>query len=116
MNYFEHELLLGYIFRYESRGLLTNPQLYEYAYSQGILHLALPYAFHISGISTILLTLFLKLNAVRTSDTVLLLFLIGVFMISSWFFIRRVERKYNSRDELKETVLSASPVFKKKGC
>lgn len=110
---FERELFLGYIFSYKYLEALHNDKGYGYGYSQGILYLAFPYAVHISGLSTLILSLVLELNKIKLSETILFYLLIGVFLLSFWFFDQKFKRKYN-REELHEEVLSTSPAVKKK--
>ena len=77
------------------------------------MYLAFPYAVHISSVFTLILSLVLELNKLKLSETILFFFLIGVFLLSSWFFDQKFKRKYN-REEIHDEVLSTSPAVKKK--
>lgn len=110
---FEQKKLLGFIFSYEYLGDLEGAKKYKYAYSQGTLYLAFPYAVHTSSVFTLILNLVLDLNKIKLSETILFFFLTGVFLFSSWVFNQKFKRKYN-REELHEEVLSTSPAVKKK--
>lgn len=109
MENFNTKLLLGYIFSKEYLGDFFSDKRYEYAYSQAILYLTLPYRFHISGVFCIILSRFMSSH----SEPFLFLSLIIVLFLSSLIPSAYFKKKYPA-SKLRDEALGSTPEMKKK--
>lgn len=94
MESLNKKLLLGYIFSNEYLGDMHDDKRYLYAHSQAILYLALPYAFHISGVFSISTSVFFKLFLDFKPHTLLFLILAASLLITLILCTRFFKAKY----------------------